>query len=768
MQLFRQLRGILCLFLFVQTAQGQTTTFDNLGRLKTIAVKPSGIDMPTNIMTAVGDRYKEEIRGLLLEKVREAIRILKSSNYKKPLHNLYTRLWSDHAQVVRDYETIAQILETGKYVTPSGNTKLFQEIFNKHLSDKAQLFKWENINSFEGVLLQKDALLSFLTDYYNETLAEIAPAYLKKEDIIEASYYLLNSHSLVSSIFRNYRSSPTFFRKTFYDSLISFHQDLIDANSIYNKTRQLFALDWFKKWFWVRGGEIRINPLDFSVDTILQKKGIDLLKTTTIVNYEEQMLLEKRLDTIDYYFRSSKPQIAKTNQWINKISLPQSPTYFQFSASGKADFKNDQTQLKKNLYVNEFKQLVIHNIPADRVAGVREDRKAIANRSEFEAGLDGVVTQLSQLAKAYKDLVATPWEAVSSFFVPLRKLDASSISVKSTSGGGNKIQNEAYVKPMVKASYTITLTTYKTITITGDADQDFIKNLNDTLESDGLLISDSEFTDRIKNAFDVTGISFEELKNSGSKQALLIKVLNEYLNYLIIQMKQALENASKDSSSIADLIQLYNTASTPLRTNILEDQNNSSSYYSTVLQTSLIDSTVENIVRPYTILAKTKTDTVYLDKFSYKIGQTKRFTLSAGLAYTLVGYNQSTATAENGTVTITNNNQLYRFIIGLNVYLGKGLYSLDNKLGPLFSRWYFFAGVGLPKALDNIYTGLGRDLYPGLKVTAGYHFARHNSYLIQNNQIVEERLRYKAAGPFVAVTIDPSSLINVLNIFKKQ
>lgn len=767
MQLFRPLRGILCLFLFVQTALGQTTTFDNSGRLKTIAVKPPDIVPPTNIMTEVGNKYKEEVRELLLEKVREAIRILKRKNYKKPLHDLYTRLWSDHAQVVTDYETIEQILEAGVSVTPSGRTQLFQEVFNKHLSDKAEMFRWGKINELEGVLMQKDAFLSFLTDYYNGTIAAITNAYLKKEDIIEASYYLLKQHIYVAPLLRHYRSSPTFFRKTLYDSLVNFHRDLTHTNSIFTKSQQLFAQDWFKQWLWVRGGALRINPLDFGIDTIVQKKGMDLLGVIKKENYEAQMLLEKRLDTIDYYFRASKPQFAKTYQWVNKVSLPSSRPYFQFSASGKADFNNDNIALKKNLYVDEFKRLVIHNIPSDRVAGLREDRKVIPNRSEFEAGLEGVVTELTALAKAYRDLVATPWASVGSVLFPTPKTDASSITVKTLGSLPNMGQTEFSKDARPKKRFKIELKTYRPITITGDADQDFIAELNDTLRKDGLLITDDIFTDMVKNSFGRTNISFETL-SSINEQSKLIKALNDYLDYLKHQMKQALDDVANDSLYISDLIQVYHTASIPLQTKIKETEDKAYTYYSTVVQTTPVDATVENIVRPYTILAKTKTDTVFLDKFTYKIGQRKRITLSAGLAYTLVGYNQSTATEQNGTVIITNNNQLYRFIIGMNIYLfDKGLYSFDNSLGPLWSRWYFFVGVGLPKALDNLYTGLGRDLYPGLKVTAGYHFARHNSYLIQNNQIVEERLRYKPAGPFVAVTIDPSILTNALNIFKK-
>ena len=76
-------------------------------------------------------------------------------------------------------------------------------------------------------------------------------------------------------------------------------------------------------------------------------------------------------------------------------------------------------------------------------------------------------------------------------------------------------------------------------------------------------------------------------------------------------------------------------------------------------------------------------------------------------------------------------------------------------------------GVGIPDPLGNVYFGISGDLLPGLKLTTGAHIVKNNKYLIQNNRIIEETLRYQFGGPFIALQIDPASLINVLNIFKK-
>src|SRR5690606_5595099 len=136
--------------------------------------------------------------------------------------------------------------------------------------------------------------------------------------------------------------------------------------------------------------------------------------------------------------------------------------------------------------------------------------------------------------------------------------------------------------------------------------------------------------------------------------------------------------------------------------------------------------------------------------FSYNVGKGHRFSLGGGIAYTFIPYSQSVASENNGSIAITNNVRQYQLVVSLHTYLGKkGLFNQDNSFwGKNKERLFAFVGVGIPRPLENVYLGLGKDLWPGLKLTVGLHLARHNYYKIQNDEIIEEKLNYKLAGPF--------------------
>ncbi len=119
---------------------------------------------------------------------------------------------------------------------------------------------------------------------------------------------------------------------------------------------------------------------------------------------------------------------------------------------------------------------------------------------------------------------------------------------------------------------------------------------------------------------------------------------------------------------------------------------------------------VEKKVAIYSFKAK---DTVQIAELKFKTDAYHRFQLSAGLAYTTSLFVQSSAKEENGQITISNNAQQFRLILGVHVYLGKGLFVHDNSFpGRFTERISAFAGVGIPKPLENVYLGFGYDVTP--------------------------------------------------------
>jgi len=735
------------------------TTFDSGERLLSIKINSNLIDPPVAPLLDSGEYIKEQVRMLLLEKVNEAIRILKSNNYKKLQHKFYSNVWQGDTTSLLNYLNNIEIaLQSKSNATITGfGSSEFNTTFNTHLSDTALVYRWLPINNTEsigGVLIKKDVFKNFITDYYNSTLPLIKDKYVKKEDIIEASYYLLEQTDTIKMLMNVYRSSANKFRKTMYDSLRKYHENITSKTSPYNKSLIMLRNDWFKHWFWLTGGDIRINPLDFGVDTIIGKLNLDLTKIDITTKRIDDNILERRLNSLDSIFISSYPKIAYTEKWVNKVTIP-NKLDFQFSAIDNIKFPNNNKNIKQNIKEGEKKVIVIHNISADRKAGLLEDTKAIPNRSAFQAGLDEVITSIGELATAYGKLTGTTWSLVSNFFFPQQNYDNKVINTAQSIDTSRvtvqlPISGNTIIKIMLK------LNANDSFTISGTPGDNFLAKLKNTLDGKNLMV-DKIFNDE----FGIKTMTFDQmLKNK-------ISFDKQFSTYLSLITHDAAKHILEDSFMVAGMIHIYNNASSPLLRPITKIQNKAFRYYSSTLETSAYKSTVVNVVRPYTTISKTNSDNVYLEQFSYKIGKTKRFTLSAGLAYTLNSYNQSVAKEENGSINITNSSQQFRFLVGLNLYF-RPLFSLNNDLGKFCERWYLFLGVGIPKSIENLYIGLGRDLYPGLKLTTGVHVIKQNKYLIQNNKIVDEKLRYQTAGPFVSVSIDPTSLINLLNVFTKK
>jgi hypothetical protein len=179
-----------------------------------------------------------------------------------------------------------------------------------------------------------------------------------------------------------------------------------------------------------------------------------------------------------------------------------------------------------------------------------------------------------------------------------------------------------------------------------------------------------------------------------------------------------------------------------------------------------------------TLNKRDETDTTEIAKFKFRTGKTYRIQLGAGLAYSswfkssndLV---QTTITENNGVLDIKNTYQPLRFVAGFHCQLGKGLHLQNNGfvfckgITNIAGRTSIFLGVGIPKPLENIYAGIGLDLWPGLKITGGCHFYRNDLYQISNNHIVEQKTNFNGA-PFIGINIDPASLIKGLDIIKKN
>ncbi|WP_133994808.1 hypothetical protein [Dinghuibacter silviterrae] len=148
------------------------------------------------------------------------------------------------------------------------------------------------------------------------------------------------------------------------------------------------------------------------------------------------------------------------------------------------------------------------------------------------------------------------------------------------------------------------------------------------------------------------------------------------------------------------------------------------------------------------------------------VGGLHRIQLAAGIAFVGKGVEQTSVdTSGNGfrTSSSTNNAQT---IIGIKIYPAK-TYLRDGSLWPRYPlrRFSVLFAVSVPKALNNFYVGGGYDLVPGLTFTMGDNIYKQNFYQVRNAQIVNSATRYRSAGLYYGVTVNPILFVQFVKLF---
>ncbi len=514
------------------------------------------------------------------------------------------------------------------------------------------------------------------------------------KNITALDRYLTVQYGVADSLLKQYRKNTNGkFDLGFYNALDSFHVRL-NRNDTFLTLKYYLTLPWFKEWFWYRGGDLKLNPLDFTSDNVIKNNPKSDLKKAGIYNRYIDSLIERYIqydtvqkiaefktilkekdngndvfslpdlsDSLNKINDSMKNSLLITDITLNKVSIPTQGRFYNFSAVTDITFpnnikhikneygyvKNNDKYLKMAVRTDETKVIIIHNIKGTIKVGITESNTPIIDRSSFQSGTDTVISQLGQLA------------AIVAKFTPY----ASWLNLIA-------VPSQQYASPT----------------------------------------------------------------REYNKKVLVAKTADSVFD---------------DSILLSNFINSSSPATEPLQ----GKTDNNPMYSSKIVETQTSDDPVKKNVGVFYYASVT--DTTWIKKFSYKIGKNYRFQLGSGIAYTLNPYNQSVVSPNNGQITITNNIQQYRFIVSLHTYLIKGLFLQDDRvLGRFSERLSLTTGVGIPDPLGNVYIGLSYDPWPGLKFTCGYHLDRNDNYLIQNNTIVEQQLRYKVAGNFISLENRPN------------
>jgi len=779
----RRYSVLLCALLFFSRILFSQTVFDEDGKLTSLAVNGNTItDVSNNLLKAESDKLKKDARDLLVKKIEETIKIYESNFYKRSVHELYEILWPGQSDgIMADLRKLVVALKDPTAAKLNALSSELKTAISKHLIDAGDPVFYSKPTATKLNFWKREPFNGFVVDYYNATIGQI-PNDITLETKIAETNYLKLLQERVTDILKEAKKLQQF-DEVLYKKMAA--TDVIFSTPLdpFKSVLSRFNKPWFKSWFWFRGGQVTLNPLDFTTaDYIDNNPSFDAARAAIFNEYIDSVInrqirydstgktnefiqklklkgtgqnvfnFREKQDSLTKLNESRRESLLTTEQLLNKVTIPAAGTFYNFSAITDIKLNLDEVALKSPLHTKEKKSIVLHNILTPATAGLIESNKDFNDKSAFQAGFDSTVGKLGELAALVGKL--SPYSSIIDFFLPPTAIGNNAIAYPRTAGNSESDHG------ILPTPVTIDLEAIKINYYPNAKMQKIYLNIETVLRSKGIFVQNI-FVKVFPAGKDMT---LEQVTNSPAAVVLFKQLLNQYLNEIFIAKIHALQ---RDSVVALQLFQVYNQSTLPATEALEPTPNKTAMYYTKLLETKPSDDAVERTVEIYTVKEK-ENDTSKVTKFSYKVGKNYHFRLGAGVAYTLNSYDQTIVKQSNGQISVENNIRQYRFIAGIHYYFCDGLYMQDSKIKKWSERNSLFIGVGIPDPLGNLYFGLNHDIVPGLKLTAGVHVAKNNKYFVQNNVIVEETLRYQAAGPFVSLMIDPEGLINLLNVFKKQ
>lgn len=737
----------LLLLFFCLTASfgfSQDLHLDSAGRVITLPIASTPAGIPLSITIDKPEPQLEALREALLEKMTRTKNNLVEPDYA--FNKFYTALWGTTVVDEITTELDAQI----SYLRAPGN----QKFTYKHLPSATQYFdplfvNWKakdyyliNKQPFapafklpagqyyhtEGAykvdVYYKDPYKHLLTTLYNNTIQ--APDIHGLRTMSNADYYrvlpeqlneLKKWAGLLSAVPLELYTDRTI------DSIGTLHKTL-ENNKLYQLVRNS---TFFKRWIWLYEGEITINPLEIKAsDTASRTKNIALADG-----------------------------IARSTSLLNSVWIPLATAkkrQLVYSAQLLPGAPDQSSELKQVFTTEEEALITVTNIKPGETTGLRETKTAaIKDQNAFMDGVDSVSSLIGLLVTGLNPMLGT-WGKIFTAINPLPKVTAGP-------GHAGLLANEynyskAFIVPAINRQQVLNAI---------EADLKRYGSYNPTLFK--------------KVTTYLEGLNFKA--GNVDTEDLQEEFLQKFLIQYEVEFKKftaAKEQLQTDSLVASNLYRILMRSHLPPQS-IQPGYENGRPRFRTERHRTGKE---EEAVRRYFSLTKylktgeKTTDSSSIASFDYKVGKHYVFLASVGIGFTFPNewYGQNTVTTEaNGTIKTDSKAETIRLLAGLHIYPGK-IFLQDNRfLGseqhPWYTRLSLFAGLGMPKPLQNYYPGISFDPVPGIKLIAGPHLYRHKRFKIENNVITQTTAKVKYAGPYLSLNLDPAVAVKALGFFKK-
>lgn len=601
----------------------------------------------------------------------------------------------------------------------------------------------ESQNKF---LIRKNySLQELLINWHNQHYSILGSTAISKFE----SLYVENKDS-IESMFKRYtdcnKTNSTYPVMSLYRRLNTFDKAFCPGNEI---------ADWLKKWAWYGAGEFQLNYLpavslkraeyylkdkykDKIADTLeaehlsqqlnkisgikdCLKCGILSLDTLIALQKKEKELKEKQIENFVWKkelekYKKTNLQFAATTISLHEVRLPQccGNNWIQFHnvdneyllCQQKMPVLTEETPVYFGFYnakTTEDKDV--------KITEVKEDFK---DKGFF---VQDVSAALNEMAGAISPLLPAAGE-INKFIGNLSGLNP----VKSGAGDFTNLnlQNISTEKldSFIRAVDFFT-------------EQNTSINTLDDLQSAALLSGNTSF--RWISALD-----------RGSVMFLIQQAINQkYWRFQLLE----------------DMIQKFRISPLPEK---IETTESSEKMLYTFTQKAL--SWPAPYTNKYTISYKDKN----VSQNRYSVGRLRRLTIGTGIFVNRESARQINVDSTGNRIAIKNSDNFAKFVIGFKIYPWKA-FMADDGLIPKYPlrRINIFSGFEVTKPKDNLYFGLGYDIFPGLNVSAGYHVYKQTVYKVVNNQITSSSSGYKGSGFYYGITVDPEVAAGLIKVFFK-
>ena len=722
------------------------------------------------------------LKKLLYNKINKTLDNLEDEDLG--LKNLYEFIWGQ--EIVADIDS--ELVHLKKYCRDTTLSSLPIDHYNfKYMPSEQELHDMlydpkiydttSDIrdNAININLYRTDPFIKWFINYYNAATKEFENNGIVMDHIYKHGWRQLESlYKSTDSLSKLYSKKITSEAEFDCTAFLDAKKLTLDLNNKINDNyifKTVLKSNFYKKILWFTDGILLTDPF-------LQISGENAYPDN------EKYLFK------DSLFKTFKPQSAASileklqtgRILLNKVSIPKAADRSLIHVINY-DAANWNTSgalsMPKVLPEDQNYSISINNIARNSAVKIEFTKDAIPDQSNFMAGFNKILDDAGTAALSIagystglgpflSGLAKHPVNAalVASNVVP--SLDTAVFITKR----GSQENASRDIHNIRKNNITLTVNKLKYV-LSGTGQDSAI--IITTYAAQKKLCDRDELVDDFlkQNKSDTS----HPRSTENALRGLVISLTEQFDSYIPKyrknQLRILLDSITNTHNKLFQLITLFNRSLPPGSLELKTD--NDPLYHSVVTEVPLDGG---NKIT-YNITERTAADKdsviSYATSRSVKAGKKSILQVSLGIAYTLTQYKRQIISSSNNQLNYLNDNDQVRAVAGLHIYPRK-LFMLNNKLlggnnlsknGSDFrNNFSFFIGLGIPKPLENYYTGLSMDVVPGLRLIGGIHFFKYINYVVQNNTIASQKNKVGTAGPFIALTFDAATFGKIIGLFK--